>query len=297
MTKILVCASDDPTAHLRALQARNSEWELQTASEWERLADILSTERPDLVVLDADTLPRKLKAGVEHVLAEGPDLPVVVIGSDWWHRSPVLSLGIGAASFVPKSAQARNLAATVERILALAARARRHSALQAHVVSTTALMQLDNDPAIVPALVSDVQDRVDQFPGWSDRELMRIGIAVEESVLNAIIHGNLEVSSALKEIDQARFLEQIEKRRLESMYGARRVEVELHVSQPRALIRVRDEGPGFDTNAIADPTDPQNLSKPSGRGVMLMRAFMDSVAYNQRGNEVVLTKFNAAAPQ
>ena len=57
-----------------------------------------------------------------------------------------------------------------------------------------------------------------------------------------------------------------------------------------AVFVVRDEGPGFDPNSLPDPTDPENLLKPSGRGIMLIRTFMDAVSFNEKGNEVTMVK-------
>ncbi len=57
---------------------------------------------------------------------------------------------------------------------------------------------------------------------------------------------------------------------------------------------IRDEGSGFDRSELPDPTDPENLLKSSGRGVMLMQTFMDEVIFNDRGNEVTLIKRRAS---
>ena len=73
----------------------------------------------------------------------------------------------------------------------------------------------------------------------------------------------------------------------------RRIRVEARLDREHATFRVRDEGPGFDPNSLPDPRDPQNLEKLSGRGVLLMRTFMDDVTFNDRGNEVVLVKRRA----
>ena len=54
------------------------------------------------------------------------------------------------------------------------------------------------------------------------------------------------------------------------------------------MYTVRDEGPGFDPASLPDPTDPANLDRPCGRGLLLMRTFMDNVIFNDKGNEVTL---------
>jgi anti-sigma regulatory factor (Ser/Thr protein kinase) len=53
---------------------------------------------------------------------------------------------------------------------------------------------------------------------------------------------------------------------------------------------IADEGPGFDVTAVPDPTDPENLLKPSGRGLLLIRSFMDEVYHNARGNSITMVK-------
>ena len=53
---------------------------------------------------------------------------------------------------------------------------------------------------------------------------------------------------------------------------------------------IRDEGPGFDVTTLPDPTDPENLLKPSGRGLLLIRTFMDEATHNATGNEITLVR-------
>jgi serine/threonine-protein kinase RsbW len=55
-------------------------------------------------------------------------------------------------------------------------------------------------------------------------------------------------------------------------------------------VTIEDEGPGFNPEEVPDPTDFENLDKPSGRGIVLMRAFMDEVLYNDRGNQLTFCK-------
>jgi len=104
--------------------------------------------------------------------------------------------------------------------------------------------------------------------GYSESAVFAIKLALEEAINNAIRHGNH--SDPHKHVT---------------------VRVELDVAV--MTISVADEGPGFDPGGVPDPTADENLEKPSGRGIMLMRAYMDDVHYNQRGNEICMCKRNA----
>ena len=73
-------------------------------------------------------------------------------------------------------------------------------------------------------------------------------------------------------------------------YRGRKITVEIVQETTNIAIRIRDEGPGFDVSALPDPTNPEFLSRPHGRGVMLMKTFFDYVQFNQTGNQVTMTK-------
>ena len=118
----------------------------------------------------------------------------------------------------------------------------------------------------------------------------RAGIALEEALLNAVYHGNLGVSSDLKLSGDGSFERVAAARRLEVPYRDRRVHVTAELTPVEGSFVVADEGPGFDVSQLPDPTDPANLEKPSGRGILFMRTFMDDVRYNPTGNCVTLVK-------
>ena len=62
------------------------------------------------------------------------------------------------------------------------------------------------------------------------------------------------------------------------------------ISPEEVRYTIRDEGPGFDPGTIPDPTDPANIVKASGRGLLLINTFMDEVSHNETGNEITLIK-------
>jgi serine/threonine-protein kinase RsbW len=121
--------------------------------------------------------------------------------------------------------------------------------------------------------VQVVSDQIARMAGLDEDARHWVNVAVRESVINAIKHGNAH--------DERK-----------------RVHVEftpLHVSAPAEgiQIRVRDEGPGFDPSTLPDPLAPENLLKSSGRGIFLIRSFMDEMVLQRApegGMEVVMVK-------
>jgi serine/threonine-protein kinase RsbW len=101
-----------------------------------------------------------------------------------------------------------------------------------------------------------------QFPS---RGIFGIRLALEEALVNAIKHGN-------------------------GSDPEKSVRVSCQITDEKVRIVIEDEGTGFDLQGVPDPTEDENLEKPCGRGIMLMRAFLDGVEYNERGNRVVLEK-------
>jgi anti-sigma regulatory factor (Ser/Thr protein kinase) len=70
------------------------------------------------------------------------------------------------------------------------------------------------------------------------------------------------------------------------------VQIKVRMNDRDAVFVIRDEGPGFEVAGRPDPTEPENLEQAGGRGILLMRTFMDEVLFNERGNEVTLVKRN-----
>ena len=119
-----------------------------------------------------------------------------------------------------------------------------------------------------PAEARCVQDLVEQMlldRAVHDRDIFGIKLALEEALVNAIKHGN-------------------------QMDRAKQVRISYRLHADRFEVTVSDEGPGFDPSDVPDPTAVENLERPCGRGLMLMRHYMTEVAYNDRGNGVVMSK-------
>ena len=120
--------------------------------------------------------------------------------------------------------------------------------------------------------------------------LVLIGVALHEALTNATLHGNLGLSSDLRETEEKEYYRQMAERRTRQPWCDRRVFVRATLTEQEAIIVIRDEGEGFDRELLPDPTDPANLGRVSGRGLLLIQTFMDRVEHNERGNEITMIK-------
>ena len=102
--------------------------------------------------------------------------------------------------------------------------------------------------------------------GLDQEKINGLLLAITEATTNAIIHGNKNNKLKL-------------------------VRIYVYVEDSTLTVKIKDEGKGFDPTTVPDPTDPENLLKDSGRGLYLMRVYMDSLTYNQtaEGAETILT--------
>ena len=116
-------------------------------------------------------------------------------------------------------------------------------------------------------------------------------MALEEALNNAFYHGNLEISSTLKEDGSSRFIELAAEREVLTPWCERSVHVTELVSAFGLWLTIQDAGKGFDVQAMLDRCNDPELMFASGRGLMLMRAFADEMFFNRKGNEVTLVLY------
>ncbi len=101
--------------------------------------------------------------------------------------------------------------------------------------------------------------------GFNEDSIFAIKLTLEEAITNAIKHGNKSDRS-------------------------KKVVVRYTVDAAQVVICIRDEGAGFDPAAVPDPTSPERISLPSGRGILLMKAYMNEIEYRHNGTEIILKK-------
>jgi CheY-like chemotaxis protein len=141
---------------------------------------------------------------VEKVRGRFPLVPVVLMTAQGSEEVAVRALQGGAASYVPKSALARDLADTLDRVLAASKVDRRRQGLLECVSALDCRFVLENDAALVPVLAAHLQEYVVRMRLCDANGRIRLGVALEEALLNGMHHGNLELSSDLRRPPVAR---------------------------------------------------------------------------------------------
>lgn len=129
--------------------------------------------------------------------------------------------------------------------------------------STAFALELPSDLGVIEGAVAYLVDRCRDFRFEGSRLNLNFRVGMCEALANAVIYGNRRDPE-------------------------KQVRVEVELNPERVEVRVIDQGPGFDPGHVPDPTLPDNLERPGGRGIFLLRKLMDEVEYSPRGNEVRL---------
>jgi anti-sigma regulatory factor (Ser/Thr protein kinase) len=120
--------------------------------------------------------------------------------------------------------------------------------------------------------------------------MIRVAVALHEALVNAIVHGNLEIATPPGGLDDKALRKLVAERRNDDAVRDRRINLIVEESRSEAVYVIQDDGPGFNLTALPEPGDPATLEKSAGRGLLLIRTFMDEVFHNESGNQITMVK-------
>ncbi|MEM9691054.1 MAG: response regulator [Myxococcota bacterium] len=229
--------------------------------------------------------------GLQLVAALRPQaIPVVLMTAHGSEQTAVEALRQGAASYVPKPELAAELVRTVLEVVELSRREDQDATLAMARREVSEVFHLGPDLEAIGPLVKHFESQILALALVDETACTQLGVALREALVNAMYHGTLELSSALKEADGLAAYEALARQRTtESPYRERTIEIRSNLTRARAEFVIEDEGPGFSPDQIPDPTDPRNLERLTGRGLLLIRTFMDEVEHNEAGNQITMT--------
>jgi CheY-like chemotaxis protein len=266
------------------------------ASDGQEALESIARETPAAVLTDLQMPGMDGLALVQGIREKYPRLPVILMTAHGSEDVAILALRAGATNYVPKKSLGRELAETLRQVLALSAVDRHRQKLLFSLRRRDSTFRLENDPNLITPLIHLLQEDLGGMGLCDATAAMRVGVALQEALSNALYHGNLEVSSDLRQEDEREFYELANRRKSEEPYRERHIHVEARLDREMASYIIEDEGPGFDTSSLDRPIDPEDLMRIGGRGMLLIRTFMDEVAHNESGNRITLLKRAKAKP-
>ncbi|MCA9062326.1 MAG: response regulator [Planctomycetaceae bacterium] len=292
----VLVVDDAKTEQVRVsgLLSRHGPYQISTAANGVEALECLGRMPVDLVLTDLQMPEMNGLDLVRRVRDEYPQIPVILMTAAGSEEIAVSAMQEGAASYLSKTARIDELLNVVRRVLDARAEGLVHQLVLDKLQQDVYELVLGNSRLLMSATARFLRNAMQAMALCPQKELVRVGIALEEALLNACLHGNLGLDSRLREDSGEVFETLADTRSRIDPWQGRRVRVTAQISRRRATVTILDEGSGFNPARLPDPTDPENLLKPHGRGVMMMRLFMDDVFWNETGNQVTMIK-NASA--
>ena len=271
-------------------------YRLLTAANGEEALTIFTNQEVDLVLTD---LRMPGVTGLE-LLAElrriKEDVPVIILTGYGRREDVIEALRLGASNFLMKPQEIKLVHKVASKVLRVRLKERLEQQIYDFFCSETQAYQIPNVLKYTFPLIDLVTDKLIRVGICSNHDLTNIRLALDEALINAIIHGNLEIPSTMKgtslsEITQ--FNQLVKERSLAEPYTTRNVRLEMELSQEQVKYVIQDEGNGFDWSQMPKSFEDHEILANHGRGLLLIQAFMDDVYFNDKGNCITLIKKRA----
>ena len=151
-------------------------------------------------------------------------------------------------------------------------------------------LRLHSRPELIGGAVDELVDRAIDAGAVPRKSAYRVKLALHEALTNAVVHGNLELQSSLKEEGDDTFFRAMEERLADPRLAGRMVTVEADSDGNTYRWSITDQGPGFDLNSVDSilKPDPSEEVRPCGRGLALIQACVDEMHFEMGGCRVIL---------
>lgn len=299
MSRILV-VDDSPVERLLVrgmLNSRISNAAVFSVESGEAAVEACNEESWDLIVTDLQLGGISGLELIQHLRSNGQDVPIILMTGYGSESLAVEAIHAGAASYVPKSGLDQYLIPTVESVMRLSRKRANHRRLLGSLFHQDLRFCIENDLALVNSFIDFLQEHIASASRLSDSDCMQVCLALTEALTNAINHGNLELDSELRQEDERRYYDLGESRSKQMPYSSRHVYLAATITADEVDFRIRDEGPGFDPQVAMQRLAEAPLDRIGGRGLTLIHSFMDSLAFNDTGNEIRFSKRASCAAE
>lgn len=295
-SRILVVDDEEAIRELMVdILSEDTDYGVHTAGSGEEALEICAEVNFDLVFTDL-RMPGMSGSQLLGALKQKyPWLPVVIITGYGSREDVIEALQLGASNFLLKPLQVELISSLATRLISLRNREKLSDQIMSCLVEERRVFCIPSDLHYTLGVIDRVTQSMERLAVFEDAELKNIRLALDEALVNAIVHGNLEVTSKEKGntlTELVAYDDLVQARSTEEPYCKRCVRITSDISGEGVQFVVEDEGAGFDTRSLPrDFADVDNLTS-HGRGLLLIKTFMDRIYFNEKGNCITMIKRN-----
>ena len=286
-TALVLEDSDDTRLILKTLAARRG-FEVMESKDGAKGLALAKEHRPDLILLDLGMPGMSGIEVLEEIREYDASVPVVIISGSREGDLVEEALELGAVNFVHKPFDHQEIEFVLDQIYRATEEDTEIHRVLDFVGRRVTELSIPCDGSYLSKVVAYLgRELSNNYPGY-ELPLTEIKLALYESLANALEHGNLEITfeektKAMAAGDGIHGL--LNERLKDPKLGERKIHIRAEYHQSHAYYAVRDEGPGFDPQALIN-RPVADTSALHGRGITLIRHYMDEVSWNDSGNEI-----------
>lgn len=261
------------------ITAENGKRAYNIFSEHEQSFDGVLTD-VRMPIMDGLTLLKRIKR-------DKPTIPVAIFTGHGDVDTAIQALQLGAIDFILKPFQLHTLYSAIARFEALHTSKKVKSEILPFVQSVK--LEIPGQLKYIDSVISYLSNQFTVLCDSARVNSNEINLCLKEALTNAIVHGNMQISSMLKEESWEKFDMLIKEREKDPTYVEKCIELTYQHTENQIVFEVEDQGTGFNYRMLPNFKDPMTLIY-SGRGLLLINSFMDEVSWNESGNRIKMVK-------
>ena len=291
---IVLVVDDSPVDRklIEGLLKSKLDWIIEFAEDGAKGLEMIDAIYPDIVITDLQMPQLNGLQLCAEVKAEYPHVPVVLITGKGSEDLAADALAAGAVSYVCKDDMSSSLLETVEQVLSVSKHIPPQELLMKYNTNSRFQFTLDNNQGLILPLVDFLTLNMEKLELGDKTDQRHCAIALEEALINALFHGNLEldrltIKEARRAMHEGSIAEGVSERLNDPQYKSRRIRVGIELTRREVKLIVRDDGPGFATSETMSHAEATSqFVRASGRGLTLVKNFMTDIQFNEQGNEI-----------
>ena len=288
--KVLVVEDDYSSRELLKICIEKEGYQCQTANDGMDGFNMFKKYNPDLIISDVRMPNMNGIELLESIRKISKEVIIVFITGHGTEELALQALQLGANNYIKKPVDISEIRTLTNRYYDVI----KSKAIQSNIVDLIRHreieIEIDSDMNLVQSLANYLAEKTGNY--FDSKEKMRIELGINELLLNAIEHGNWEISyeEKNKALLEDRISDLYTSKREDSINANKKVSVKFKQCEKFCEWIITDEGNGFDWKTIYNPLDTQ-LSKMNGRGILLSKLQFDELEYLGNGNTVRLKKY------